>query len=257
MGSTGLSTLRGPALAPPPSLEGWTLALFADLDGTLAPIEETPDAVRPDPARRRLLEALETRLGGRLAVVSGRSLADLDVLLEGRVMAVAALHGLERRRADGELLRAADPQATRAALETVRDFAKADRRLLVEDKGLSVALHFRRAPEDAEACRELAHRLGAQHGLKVQAGDMVVELRAPGPDKGAAVEAFMREAPFAGATPVFLGDDLTDEDGFAAVRALGGVAIIVGERRPTKAQYALPDVAAAQAWLARLAEEPG
>jgi trehalose 6-phosphate phosphatase len=86
---------------------------------------------------------------------------------------------------------------------------------------------------------------------------MVVELRAPGPNKGEAVEAFMREPPFAGATPIFLGDDLTDEDGFRAARKLGGFGVIVGPRRPTQALFALADVADAQAWLLRLAGAKG
>jgi trehalose 6-phosphate phosphatase len=78
---------------------------------------------------------------------------------------------------------------------------------------------------------------------------MVVEVRAPGPDKGTAVEAFMAEGPFAGHAPIYLGDDLTDEDGFRAAQALGGFGVVVGARRPTSASYALADVEAARAWL--------
>jgi trehalose 6-phosphate phosphatase len=253
MSSTAFSVVREDALSAPPTPRADQVALFADLDGTLAPIEATPDAVKPDRRRRRLLDALSRSLKGRLAVVSGRGLADLDELLEGRARAVGALHGLVRRRANGEVVEAASAASTRAALTTLREFAKADRRLIVEDKGPSVALHFRRAPEDAEACRDLAARLASRYGLALQDGDMVVELRAPGPHKGEAVEAFMREAPFAGATPIFIGDDLTDEDGFRAARKLGGFGVIVGPRRPTDALYALADVAAAQAWLGKLA----
>jgi trehalose 6-phosphate phosphatase len=169
------------------------------------------------------------------------------------VPALAAVHGLVRRRADGKVVQAADEDAAREALQTVREFARADRRLLVEDKGASVALHYRRAPEDAEACKDLARRIASHHGLSMQEGDMVVEVRAPGPHKGEALEAFLREPPFAGKIPIFIGDDLTDEDGFRAAQARGGFGVIVGGRRPTAARYALAGVPEAQAWLRSLA----
>jgi trehalose 6-phosphate phosphatase len=135
------------------------------------------------------------------------------------------------------------------AVRAFRDFAKTERNLLVEDKEVAAALHYRGEPAAGAACRDLARRLGVTLGLSVQEGDMVVELRRPGPNKGDAVRAFMAEAPFTGFTPLFLGDDLTDEDGFKAARDLGGHGIIVGPRRPTSARYALESVAAARAWL--------
>jgi len=241
----------GAALEAPPLLDCARTALFADLDGTLAPIEATPDAVGPDRDRRRLLDALARALGDRLAVVSGRGLGDLDRVLEGRVPAIAAVHGLARRAADGRLITGAGSERVDDALNAFLAFAKADAGLLVENKGVAVALHYRRAPGTADACLDLARRLAASLGLVMQEGDMVVELKAPGPDKGGAVEAFMAEAPFAGFTPVFLGDDLTDEHGFAAASALGGFGVIVGPRRPTLADFALADVAAARIWLIR------
>jgi len=251
---TAPTTVLDRPLPAPPVPRLAEIALFADLDGTLAPIEATPDAVKPDVSRRRLLDALARALGGRLAVVSGRALADLDRVLEGRVAAIAAVHGLVRRTADGRIVTAGDGGRIGEALGAFRALAGADRGLLVEDKGLAAALHYRRAPDAAEACRDLAGRLAVNLGLTVQEGDMVIEVKAPGPDKGAAVAAFMAEAPFAGATPVFLGDDLTDERGFKAARALGGYGVIVGRRRPTAALYALADVVAAQAWLRRALE---
>jgi len=248
------STAADEALRAPNVPDLKRIALFADLDGTLAPIEATPDAVKPDASRRRLLDALARALHGRIAVVSGRGLCDLDRVLEGRIAAVAAVHGLVRRTADGRIIAAGADARVGDALAAFSAFAKADPHLLVEDKGAAVALHYRAAPAAGEACRDLAKRLGASLGLIVQEGDMVVELRAPGPDKGGAVAAFMAEAPFAGFTPVFVGDDLTDEHGFAAARALGGYGVVVGRRRPTKALYALADVTAAQTWLRRALE---
>jgi len=238
-------------LQAPPVLQPQHTALFADLDGTLAPLEKTPAQVKPDAARRRLLDALSAALGGRLAIVSGRGLADLDRLLEGRIGPVAAVHGLVRRRADGRLAGPPAPAQMGAALTDLRDFARRDPRLLVENKEAAVALHYRRASDLEDDCRKFVNGVAAQRGLQVQAGDMVVELRAPGPDKGAAVEAFMREPPFAGFTPVYIGDDLTDEAGFRTVQAMGGYGAIVGPRRPTMARFGLRDVDAARTWLAR------
>ncbi|MEO8926139.1 MAG: trehalose-phosphatase [Caulobacteraceae bacterium] len=244
-----LCTLPDIALPAPRVPRLAEIALFADLDGTLAPIEATPDAVKPDASRRRLLDALAGALEDRLAVISGRALSDLDRLLEGRVPALAAVHGLVRRTAAGQVIATAADVRVAEALSEFRGLAKSDPRLLVEDKAAAVALHFRAAPEAASVCRDLARRLAARLGLIVQEGNMVVELRAAGPDKGDAVASFMREPPFAGFIPVFIGDDLTDEHGFEAARALGGFGVIVGARRPTAALYALADVAAAQAWL--------
>jgi trehalose 6-phosphate phosphatase len=225
-------------------------ALFLDLDGTLAPIAARPQDVRPDPRRTSLLERLARRLDGRLAVVSGRSLADVDRILEGCVAAVAAVHGLVRRGPDGRLSEARAHPALAQAAEGFRAFAARDSGLIVEEKGgLSVALHFRLAARHAEAARACARALAAETGLALQEGDMVEELRTPGASKGDAVRSFMALAPFAGAQPVFVGDDATDEDGFAAAQALGGLGIAVGASRPTLARFRLAGVEAALAWL--------
>lgn len=224
-------------------------ALFLDLDGTLAPIAARPQDVRPDPRRTDLLERLAAALHGRLAVVTGRTLADVDRILEGRIAAVAAVHGLVRRDAQGVLREHAPHPRLHEAAEAFRRFAARDSGLLVEEKGLSVALHFRLARSCADAARACARRLAAETGLTLQDGDMVEELRTPGPTKADSVRAFMAEPPFAGATPLFLGDDVTDEDGFAAARALGGAGILVGAARPTGAKYRLTGVEATLAWL--------
>lgn len=224
-------------------------ALFLDLDGTLAPIAARPQDVRPDPRRTDLLERLTVALEGRVAVVTGRTLADVDRILEGRVTAVAAVHGLVRRDAQGRLHELPPHPRLREAAEAYRSFAARDSGLIVEEKGLSVALHFRLARQQAEAARACARKLAAETGLTLQDGDMVEELRTPGPTKADSVRAFMYEAPFHGATPVFLGDDSTDEDGFAAARELGGAGILVGAARPTGAKYRLAGVEAALTWL--------
>jgi trehalose 6-phosphate phosphatase len=135
------------------------------------------------------------------------------------------------------------------AREVLRDLANCDRGLLFEDKGLSVALHYRNVPTAADAVIEAAERLAQSTDLVLQLGDMVAELRTPGQDKGRSVAAFLREAPFVGSVPVFVGDDLTDEDGFETAERLGGFGVLVGPERPTQARYRLESVDAVFDWL--------
>ena len=236
-------------LPPPRPLELGDAALFLDLDGTLAPIAARPQDVQPDPRLTSLLERLARALDGRLAVVSGRTLEDVDRILEGCITAVAAVHGLVVRLPSGEIRAQAAHPALGEAAEALRAFATRDSGLIVEEKGQSVALHFRLASHHAEDARACARALAAQTGLALQDGDMVEELRTPGPSKGDSVRTFMGVAPFAGARPVFLGDDATDEDGFGAAHALGGVGVVVGSPRATRAQFRLAGVDAALAWL--------
>ncbi|MBP7704807.1 MAG: trehalose-phosphatase [Caulobacter sp.] len=233
----------------PPRLDVGKTALFLDLDGTLAAIAPTPDAVGPDPHRNALLKALGPRLGGRLAVLSGRQVDDIDRILDGAVICVAGVHGLQRRTIEGTR----DDEPPHKSLGDVDGmlecFARSHRGLLLERKPSALALHYRGHPPAEEACLEFAHRIGFANGLTVQEGQMVVELRTPGPDKGDALNAFMEAAPFVGAMPVMVGDDLTDEHAFRAAVALGGYGVLVGDERPTAARYRLRDPAAVLGWL--------
>lgn len=234
---------------PPTQLALEGSALFLDLDGTLAPIAERPQDVGPDQRRRDLLARLYNRLGGRLAVVSGRSLDDIDRILEAQVMCVAAIHGLVRRDANGVVGEAPPHPGLSPARAALAEFAARDPRLLIEDKALSLTLHYRMAPDRAQEAIDLTERLATVSGLTLQPGDMVVELRTPGASKGDSIRAFMREVPFRGARPVFLGDDLTDEHGFFAARQLGGFGILVGPPRRTTAIYRMESVEEALSWL--------
>lgn len=218
------------------------LALFLDLDGTLAPIVSNPDAVKINSRRRDLLAELSDAVEGRLAIISGRTIPNVDRILKGGVQCVAGVHGLQRRSAQGSTTEAAPHSRLSEATEILRDYVKAERRLLLEPKDQSVAVHYRAHPKSRAAVVELAERVAETTGLVIQHGDHVVELLTPGGDKGAALRAFMGEAPFEGATPVFIGDDLTDEHGFAAARELGGAAIKVGPAlEETDAALASPD----------------
>lgn len=240
-------TLAHTLTPPPPRLD--RPALFLDLDGVLAPLAPTPDAVGPEARRTGVLTRLIRRLGGRVAVVSGRTLAEIDRISDGAARAASGVHGLERRDHDGVLTRAGADPALRRVVEAFTAFAATRPGLIVEDKGVAAGLHYRLAPQEGAAVVELAGDLAAETGLALQPGSMVVELKTPGADKGLAVRAFMREAPFAGATPVMVGDDLTDEHGFAAAAALGGFGVLVGPPRTTAARHGLPDVTAVLDWL--------
>ena len=247
--SAHILTFPTPVLPPPPPLPITGHALFLDLDGTLAPFADRPDAVGADPRRTDILTRLGVRFEHRLAVVSGRTLAEVTALTDGVVIAVAGVHGLQRRTSWGdEVAFRTDPRLAEARV-VFAALAGAQPGLLVEDKGVSVALHYRLAPAAQDAVRDAARRLETSTGLVLQEGDMVAELRTAGPDKGDAVAAFLAEAPFAGARPIFVGDDVTDEDGFKAAAAAGGFGVLVGAVRTTAATYRLDDVPDVLDWL--------
>lgn len=233
---------------PPLSLLGGA-ALFLDFDGTLVELADAPDAIDVPGELRGLLHRLSERLDGRLAIVSGRSLADLDRHVGCGGVAMSGSHGLELRLADGSLRPLARPEALDGARDEIVRFAAAGEGLIVEDKPASVALHFRMAPEREKEVGALMHGLAARSGFVVQHGKMVAELRPAGADKGDALRALMREPAFAGARPLFMGDDLTDEHAFKAAAALGGAGVLVGPPRVSAAIYRLSGVADVVRWL--------
>lgn len=234
----------------PPALEAAGHALFLDLDGTLADIAASPGDVRPAPRRSFILRRLVERFDRRVGLVSGRTVQEVAAITENAVPAIAGVHGLQRRDARGEEIGAVlDPDLVQAR-EIFEGLAAAQPGLMVEDKVVSVALHYRARPGACEAVREAARRLEASTGLILQEGDMVAEMRTAGDDKGAAVDRFLTEWPFQGARPIFVGDDLTDEDGFLAAEAAGGYGVLVGATtRRTIARYRLADPEAVLDWL--------
>lgn len=239
-------TLRGPFLPE------HNLALFLDIDGTLLEIAPTPDAVVVPAALRNTLRLAAEREGGALALVSGRSLAAIDRLFSPLVLPAAGLHGAERRDAEGRVTRpSVDRRTLDGAREALAGLVNRHAGLLLEDKGPCLALHFRAAPQseaDVHAQMiEIARGLGDSFALRK--GKYVFELAPSGASKRSAVEAFMREAPFAGRVPVFIGDDITDEDGFAAANALGGCSVRVGSPAATQARHSFATPSAVVAWL--------
>ena len=231
-------------------------ALFLDFDGTLVDFAPRPDAVRPAPGLVSVLGGAAEALGGALAVVTGRPVAEIDHWLASSVAAVAGIHGAERRSADGRVASsagAAPPPSAEVARVRARlaGVADANPGVVFEDKGCAFVLHFRAAPERRRACVDAVEALESP-AFEVLAGASVAELRRRGVHKGTAVAAFMDEPPFAGRTPVFVGDDVTDEDGFRTVNEMGGVSVLAGPVRPTGARHRLSDVASVVAWLRAL-----
>ena len=240
-----------PSEAPPLSLDG--AALFLDFDGTLVELAETPDAIRVSPRLEPLLKRLSQKLRGCLAIISGRAIADLERHLRCTGMIVSGSHGLELRLRDGSLVPLAVPRGLEAAREQSVAFASDDPALLVEHKPFGVALHYRKAPAREAEVRSLMAEIASSTGLSLQHGKMVAELRPHGADKGDALRAIMLEPEFAGARPIFVGDDITDEDAFEAAAGLGGGGVLVGEARPSAATWRLDGVAAVAEWLEQLA----
>jgi trehalose 6-phosphate phosphatase len=241
--------------SPPPLSRLAPVALFLDFDGTLVELAEAPGAIHVPPRLKPLLDRLAERLDGRLAIVSGRAIDDLRGHLGGSAAVLSGSHGAELLYADGRRIPVSAPPGLGIARAEVRRFAAGGDGLLVEDKPAGVALHYRLAPERAEAVGDFLERLAERSGLALQHGKMVAELRPEGADKGAAVRRLMAEPPFAGARPVFVGDDLTDEDAFRAAAGLGGEGVLVGPERATAARWRLAGVAQVTSWLEAAARD--
>ncbi len=199
---------------------------------------------------RALLAGLVRRLDGRIAVVSGRSVAQVDAILGpvAQDLAVSGSHGCEHRW-QGVWAQPGRPEALDRAAARFRAFAEGRDGVLVEEKSFGAALHYRANPAAGAEAHRLAGQVAGECGLHIQPGKMMVELRTGGGDKGTAVRRLMERPPMAGTLPVFAGDDLTDEPGFAAARELGGHGILVGSPRKTAATAWLPDPAALRRWL--------
>jgi trehalose 6-phosphate phosphatase len=233
------------------------LSLFLDVDGTLVELQETPAQVVVGEPLKSLLTEVSGRLAGAVALVSGRSIETLDALFAPLEFPAAGLHGIERRSASGERRGASysDP-ALAGARVALNSFVASHPGTLLEDKGRALALHFRLAPElETSARQTVAAALRAlEPGYHVQEGKMVLEIKPHAFTKATAIEEFLQEAPFAGRTPVVVGDDLTDQAGFRLVEALGGISIAVGHR--VQGQWRFDNPAAVRRWLASISALP-
>jgi len=226
-------------------------ALFLDVDGTLLEIAATPTAVRVPEQAVRVLTDLQRKLHGAVALVSGRNIAELDALFVPLRLPAAGIHGAERRAASGNLYRRENGEALAPARQLLGAWSSAHSGVLLEDKGAALALHYRGAEELETAARRVAAQALAAVGpaFCVQEGKKVLEIKSKSNGKGDAIAAFMQEPPFRGRVPVFVGDDLTDEDGFDVVNRLGGHSIGVGLERKTHARWRLKNERDVLSWL--------
>jgi trehalose 6-phosphate phosphatase len=208
------------------------IALLLDFDGTLVDIAPTPDAVHVPQDLCDALARLLAATGGALALVSGRPIADLDRRFSPLKLPIVGGHGAEMRVREGEIVSAVAPlpEALRKRLAGAR---KLDPGIVVEDKGYSLALHYRQTPRQEGPLRELMTQTRAafpDEAVEVLPGKAMFELKRPGVSKGESVRRLMTYAPFAGRQPVFIGDDVTDESVFAALPAMGGKGYSVGRQ---------------------------
>lgn len=242
-------------IAVPPILQGH-YAFFFDLDGTLAEIKPHPDQVVIPENIRVTLHQLSQQQQGALALVSGRAMLELDALAAPYHFPLAGVHGAERRDSHGQVHRVTLPPPLVEQLHHWLTQALAEwPGCELENKGMAFALHYRQAPQYQQDIEQLAQQAVLRFpGLALQPGKCVVEIKPAGINKGAAIVAFMQEAPFKGRVPVFVGDDLTDEAGFDVVNQAGGISVKVGQGNSC-AQWRLAGVSGAHHWLQQMAKQ--
>lgn len=242
-------SISAPIQTPPP-FNIHRHALFLDLDGTLLEIVERPHAVVVTAELRQLLRDLSRAFSGAVAVVTGRTISDADQLLEGAMPFISGVHGYELQRGQHITRDTAHAHQLNAARTDLRYLLREHQSpALIEDKGASIALHYRHAPEAESDVRKLAAHIAKTRHLRVLQGKMVVELIASARTKGHALTVFMAQPPFSGRLPIAVGDDRTDEDAFTAAERLGGWGVRVGEADHSAARYALANPSAVAAWL--------
>lgn len=228
---------------------------FFDFDGTLTELAETPGAVILEDRARQALQSLYQASSGAVAIVTGREIDAIDAFLFPLRLPVAGVHGFERRNGAGTIsARAAEQSAARSIEKVLRSFVSHNPGLLLEKKRGALALHYRLRPELETLCRSLVEDVadGLQEAVLTR-GKMVIEVRLHTATKGTAIKDFLQEHPFLGRLPFFAGDDVTDEDAFAAVNALDGISVKVGPG-DTAAQIRVSTVDQFLGWLHYTAE---
>lgn len=235
----------------PTTIDHASLALFLDIDGTLLEIRDRPEEVAAGSDLIGLLGQLSDSLDGALSLISGRSVAEIDRIFAPARFPAAGSHGAEVRLHPGDEVETTTAQLPEQVMAALIDFAASQEGLLLERKSGGASLHYRMAPHAESACRALVDELmdGLERDFRLIPGKMVFELAPRGYSKGKAIAAMMGREPFAGRQPVFVGDDVTDEDGFRVVNAMQGISVRVGENNDSAAAHTLDSVAAVRTWL--------
>ena len=230
-------------------------AILLDIDGTILDLAPSPQQVWVPTGLRQTLARLDELTGGALALVSGRSLGDIDLIFSPLELAAIGGHGAELRPVAGAEATRCAPQlgsALKRRLAAVSEFGPG---ILAEDKGYSLALHYRLAPEKADAVRAAVEQICADSPpgtVEILPGKLVVEVKPAGVNKATAVSELMRCGPFAGRRPIFIGDDITDEPVFGVIAQLGGLGFSVGYLAPgANGHFDKPE--SVRTWLARIA----
>jgi trehalose 6-phosphate phosphatase len=241
------------AQTPLPALNIQNIALFLDFDGTLAPIVRDPAIAEVPERTLQVLERLKVDLDGAVAIVSGRSITELDRLLSPLHLPIAGVHGTECRSCDGQITRCSiDDHLLFDITRLIDEFVRARSGLIKEQKSGSVTLHYRQSPIFQQECEQFAEGLvNVDRRVGLLRGKMVFEFKLSGQTKGDAIGAFMAEPPFIGRTPVFAGDDLTDEDAFRALTKWDGISVKVGEERSIP-RYRVSGIGELHEWLQSL-----
>jgi trehalose 6-phosphate phosphatase len=224
----------------PQDIDNW--ALFLDIDGTLVPIAPDPWSVKPSPILPDLLKSAAARLKNALAIVSGRELYSIENVTSSAIHYLAGGHGAEFRFGEHQPVQEAVHPEVGGLQIDLRPLVERHPALLLEVKRAGIAVHYRQAPYLADEVRRTMEAVlasEARRGLGLLQGDLVLEIRSPSHNKGTAVRRLMQEPPFHKRRPIFIGDDISDEEAFAVVQEMGGTAVIVGDRRPTLATHEL------------------
>lgn len=230
-------------------------AIFLDLDGTLLELKDHPNEVRAESSTLSLLQRLSERAGKALAVISGRDIGAIDRILHPLVLPVGAVRGLRRRDASGEIRSSGQLDLASIAFVLKATIGN-EPGIFIEPKTGAVAVHYRLRPDLEQRCLEVVKEVvGARSDLRIYAGKMVFEIAYDRSDKGEAISEFLNEKPFIGRTPIFAGDDPSDEAGFSLVNARNGISIKVG-REPTTARYRADSVSQFRDWLLELVDDP-
>jgi trehalose 6-phosphate phosphatase len=230
-------------------------AILLDIDGTLLDLAPTPREVWVPPGLAETLSRLRDRTSGALALVSGRSLNDIDLIFAPEQFPAVGGHGAEMRiSTDSEAVAVHAPPMDKELKRRLAAIAKLSPGILLEDKGYSLALHYRLAPHAEKAIYEAVSLIRADlpnAPIEVLPGKCVCEIKQSGFDKATGVRELMTHEPFRGRRPIFIGDDVTDESVFAMMPDLGGLAFSVGRRAQGVTDY-FDEPRDVRAWLARL-----